>query len=193
MRFRTPPGEPVSTRRFRYGAPDAVGGTILHWEVTASRLWEVADEGVRRLQALRRPRARRARPARQGDARRVARRRDRARRGAQPEGQRRRDETLRLRPAGHRRRPARRAVPRAPLPDEGPDRVDRGGPDDARLTVFQRRAAARRRQRARPAAQAPGARDLRPDEHVRAATVTHLRAAALRADEESVGADAPLR
>src|SRR5256712_11387951 len=37
MRFRTPTGEPASTRRFRYGAPDALGGTIAALEVRGDR------------------------------------------------------------------------------------------------------------------------------------------------------------
>ena len=93
--------------------------------------------------------------------------------------------TLRSWAAGDRGRPAGRAVPRRPVPAQGPERLARRRRDDARQPLLRRRvppedgALVKR-------IQARGARHLRQDQHLRARPERHLRAAILRADAQPV-------
>ena len=114
-------------------------------------------------------------------------------RGAQPRGQRRDDAALRLRTRRDQQGAARRPVHGRAVSHERCVGGDRRCPDDPELTLLRRRAGARGRQRARRAAQAGRARDLRPHEHVRARAVPHLRAAPARADAQPLGPHAHLR
>src|SRR5215831_6289874 len=157
------------------------------------RLREVTGERIRRLRTIRRARARRPRAAKGGEPRGSPRCRDRARGGAQPGRQRRGDAALRLRAKGHCGRSAGRSVSRRAVSSERFGRLARGRQGDARLALLRRRAGSRGGQRARAPAQARRPRDLRPDEFVRARPLPHLRACALRPDEEPVGHDAHLR
>ena len=150
------------------------------------------NEQIRRIRTLRRPRARRAGPAERGRASRPARGRDRARRSAQSGGQRRGDETLRLRQAGYRRRAAGRPISRRAVPDEGPHLIHRWRENDTRLQVLRRYAASGRRQRAREAVEARGARHLRADQHLRAGPLAYLRASASWPDAQPLGRDSHL-
>ena len=120
-----------------------------------------------------------------GEPGRTARRGARAHGGGQSEDQRRDPPDGGARARRDRRGPARRAVPRRAVPDQGPDDGLRRRADALRLAAVQGLRAARGRGTDAPLP-GGGPRDLRQDQHAGARRHQRHRARAVRPDAQSV-------